>query len=119
EQQPFVEAAQAAQLSSRGAGVDSVRAKMLEEGRYIVLRGAEQNAMTAFEELGKRAQIAEIGLSGERPQASFHAQVDLVILQKRKIGGRAHTSDYGLSVAGAAACGQVTEPHSSRNQGLQ
>jgi hypothetical protein len=75
--------------------------------------------VTIFKELGKGAQIAEISLAGERPQAFFHAQVDLIILQKREIGCRAHTIDYGLSAAAAAGGRQVTEPHSSRNQGLQ
>ena len=96
-----------------------MRAQMFKEPRNVILSGAEQQAMPAFEELGERAQIAEIGLAGEWPKAFFHAQIDLIVLEKREIGGRAHITDYGLRATSAAGGEQVTEPHSSRNQGLQ
>ena len=83
EQQPFVEAAQTAQLARRRTLVDAVGAQMLEKGRHILLHRRQQHAAAPLDELGKGLQVAVVGLTGERTQAFFHAQIGLVVLQKR------------------------------------
>ena len=83
EQEPLVKAAQAAQLARRRALIDAVGAQMLEKGRHILLHRGQQYAAAPLDELGKGLQVAVVGLAGERTQAFFHAQIGLVILQKR------------------------------------
>jgi hypothetical protein len=50
--------------------------------------------MTALDEFGEDLQIAVIGLAGQWAKAFFHAQIGLVIFQKRRIARDLHTFDY-------------------------
>ena len=90
QQQPLVKAAQAAQLARRGTRIDAVGAQVFEEARHILLHGRQQHPVPGFQKLGKGPQVAQVGFAGERPQAFLHAQIRLVILQERQVGGRVH-----------------------------
>ena len=80
EKKPFVKAAQAAQLARGGAGIDVVGAQVFEKCGDVGLDGGEQDGVAVFEELGKDAQIAEIGLAGERAKSFFHTKIGGIIL---------------------------------------
>ena len=79
EQQPFVKAAQTAQLARSGAGVDVVAAQMIEQRGDVGLDRCKQHGVAALEELGKDAQIAEIGLAGERAKSFFHTEIGCIV----------------------------------------
>ena len=83
EEQPFVKAAQAAQLARRRTLDDVVAAQVFKKGRHILLRCRQQYAMAALDELGKGLQVAVVGLAGQRAKPFFHAQIGLVVLQQR------------------------------------
>ena len=53
EEEPLVEAADAAELAGGGARIDAVGAEMLQERGYVLLRTGEQDAVAGFEELGE------------------------------------------------------------------
>ncbi len=57
--------------------------------------------MSCFDELGEGSEITKIRLTSERTQPFFHAQIGLVIVQKRQISLDIHTPDY-RRVAGLA-----------------
>jgi hypothetical protein len=58
-------------------------AQMFEKSRHILLRCCQQNALAPLNELGEGLQVAVVGLAGQWPQPFFHAQIRLVVLQKR------------------------------------
>src|ERR1022692_2461675 len=83
---------------------------MLEESRDVLLRRRQQHAMPRLDELGKRIQVAEIRLASERAQPFLHAQIGLIVLQKRRITLNIHTFDY-LRVASSAADSEKLPNH--------
>ena len=105
EQQPLVKAAQATELARRRARLDAVLAQMFEERRHVLLRRRQQHAVPALDELGEGVQVAEIGLAGEWSQSFLHAQIGLVVLQKREIVLGLHTFDYPRPASCAAGWG--------------
>ena len=76
EKKPFIKAAQAAQLASRGAGIDVVGAEVVEKGGDVGLGGGDEDGIAVFKKLGKDAQIAEVGLASERAKSFFYAKID-------------------------------------------
>ncbi len=81
EEEPLVEAAQAAELARGGAGVDAVGAEVLEETGDVLLDGGEQGCVAAFKKLGEGVEVAGVGFAGERPQAFLDAHVVPIVLE--------------------------------------
>ena len=79
EKKPFVKAAQTAQLARGGAGIDVVGAEVFEKGGDVGLDGGDEDGVAIFKELGKDAQIAEIGLAGERAKSFFDAKIGGIV----------------------------------------
>jgi hypothetical protein len=96
EKKPFIETAQATEFPRRRAGIDTVRPQVLKKTADILFRGSQEGSIALFEELGKGAQIALVGLAGERTKALFYAQIYLVFLQKSEIVPGAHLLIIGL-----------------------
>jgi hypothetical protein len=119
EQQPLVKAAQAAELARSGARVNAMLTQVLEECGYIGFNGRKQNTVALLKEFCEGAQIAEIGLTGEWTQAFFHAQIRLVVLEKREIAGAVHTFNYPCLRGALARAQQFIEPLLSTNQHRQ
>ena len=71
-----------------------MRTQVLEESCNILLRCSQQDAVPSFDELAKRLQIAVVRFAGERAQPLLHAQIDLVVVQERKIACEVHRFDY-------------------------
>ena len=116
EQQPLVKAAQAAQLARRGARVDAVVAQMLEKRSHIRPAAVSSTALRLSRNSAKVLRSLSIGLAGERAKPFFHAQIGLIVLQKREDCVRLST----LSIIGAPErrfrAVTVTVPGSLRNQ---
>ena len=79
EKEPFVKAAQTAQLARRGAGVDVVVAQVIEKRGDIGLGCFKEHGVALLEQLGKDAQVAEIGLASERAKSFFHTKIGCVV----------------------------------------
>ena len=94
QQQPLVESPQATQLPRRAPRVNRVGAQVLQKARHILLRRRHQHTLPALQELGKRLQVAVIGLAGQWTQPFFHGKIRLVVLQKPEVVFNAHTFDY-------------------------
>jgi hypothetical protein len=75
EKKPFIKATQTAQLARGGAGIDVVVAEMIEKGGDVGLNGGDEDGIAVFKKLRKDAQIAEVGLAGERAKSFFHAKI--------------------------------------------
>ena len=75
EEKPFIKAAKTAQLARGGAGIDVVVAEMIEKRGDVGLDGGDEDGVAVFEKLRKDAQIAEIGLAGERAKSFFYAKI--------------------------------------------
>ena len=80
EKQPFIKAAQTAQLARGGAGIDAVGSKMIEKGGDIGLVRGEQDGVAAFEKLRKNAQITEVGFAGEWTKSFFNTKIGGVVV---------------------------------------
>jgi hypothetical protein len=80
EKQPFIKAAQTAQLARRGAGIDVVGAEVVEKGGDVGLGCGEEDGVAVFKKLGKDAQIAEVGFASERAKSFFHAKIGGIIV---------------------------------------
>lgn len=92
EQQPAIKAAQAGELASRGAGLDAVPAKMIEEAGEVRLAGGGEKRVFRFEIFGELGQVAFVGFAGERPQALFDAQIDEVFADHLGVAQGRHSS---------------------------
>jgi hypothetical protein len=80
-------------------------AQVFEKCGYIFLNGGQKYAAAAFEKLGEGAQIAQVSFASERPQAFFHPQISLVVLQEREIARAVHISIIGGLNAQSRRCG--------------
>jgi hypothetical protein len=103
EEQPLVETAKATELARRRTRVDAVGAQMLKEGGDILLGGIQEHAMSGLKELSEGPQIAQVGLASEWTQSLLDAQVGLVILEKRQVGGWIHRLIMGALQRGEPA----------------
>ena len=65
QKQPLVEAAQARKLACDRTRYDAVLLQMLEESSHVGLSGGQRNCMRTFEVLGKKLQVALIGLAAQ------------------------------------------------------
>src|ERR1017187_4517883 len=83
---------------------------MLEESRDVLLRRRQQHAVPRLDEFGESVKVAEIRLASERAQPFLHAQIGLIVLQKRQISLNIHTFDY-LRVASSAADSEKLPNH--------
>ncbi len=119
EQQPLVKPAQAAQFARRRAPIDAVFAQVLEQSCHVGLARRQQQDVTAFEKLGKDAQIAQIGFAGEGAKSFLHAKIVAVILQKRKLVLAAHINDYPRAELARELVQPITVPRSLRHQHQQ
>ena len=67
EQEPFVEAAKAAEFSSGRASVNTVLAEVFEQAGNVGFYSREEKLISPFEKLGEDAQITEISFASEWP----------------------------------------------------
>jgi len=80
EKEPFVEAAETTELARGGTRIDGVGAEVIEEGGDVGLDGGDEDGVAVFKELGEDAQIAEVGLAGERAKSFFYAKIAGVVV---------------------------------------
>ena len=85
EEEPLVKAAEATELSRAGACVDVVRTEMIEECGNILLGGIDEHAVARLEEFGEGLEVAVVSLTGERAQALFYAEINLIVVKQREI----------------------------------
>ena len=88
QQQPAIEAAQAAQLPRDGAGIDVVAAQVRHEAADVGLDGRQQQRAAIFEMFRELLQIAGVGLAGGRAHAFFDAQIADILAHRPGVSGK-------------------------------